>query len=114
MNFNREKDWNYYWIVKKGNRSKMYKYKLIRSIIEDLDKYLEENEIDIIEDENELLRMINWSCHKHSEVLIKYFSVFSPPGFYKDISISDIEDWTRIYKKKNKLYYENENWIYGQ
>ena len=113
MNLNEKKDLNYYWIIKKGNRTKMYHYRLIRAIIENLDKYLEENNIETISNESELLYMIDRLYKQHSQSLTRYFSLFSPPGFNKPITLNDIESWTFKYKKKNKLYFENGVWSYG-
>ena len=110
---NQNRDWDYYHIIQSKDRGEMYKYKLIMAIVKDLDEYLEETNLDIIDNETILLRKIDHLYNKHSPNLIKYFTLFGGK-FSSKMSINDIEEWTNKYKKKNRLFYKNNSWIYGQ
>lgn len=108
------RDLNYAKIVRSRNRRKMYKYKLIRSIVRDLDEYLTSNKLTSIDNESTLLSTINVSYRKHSSTLTRYFKVI---GYNANITIdtSDIEDWTFKYKWPHKLYLDdNDKLTYGQ
>jgi hypothetical protein len=105
---NPNRDLNYAKIVRSRDRGKMYKYKLIRSIVRDLDEYLKENNITIIDNESTLLSIINLSYRKHSLNLTRYFKVI---GYNANVTIdtSDIEDWTFKYKWHHKLYLDDKD-----
>ena len=108
------KDWNYSRIIRTKNREKMYKYKLIMLIINDLDKYLMENDIVITNDETMLSRYIDRLYNNHCHILLKYFTLFGGPKIKCKIDIKDIEEWTYKYKKKNRLFYYDEKLVYGK
>ena len=108
------RDWNYYRIIQTRDRGKMYRYKLIDAIIKELDNYLEENNIEIIEDETILLRYIDNLFNKKSSDIFRYYNLFGGPKFKQQVSIYDIQDWTFKYKKKNRLYSNNDNWVYSR
>jgi len=102
------RDLHYAKIVRSRDRKKMYKYKLIKSIVMDLDDYLKDNKLTLIDDESSLLITINLSHRKHSARLTRYFKVI---GSNVDITIdtSDIEDWTFKYnwasRCNDKIWY---------
>ena len=107
------RDLNYAKIVRSRDRGKMYKYKLIRSIVRDLDEYLKKNKLTSIDNESTLLSTINLSYRKHSLNLTRYFKV---SGYNVNVTIdtSDIEDWTIKYNHHHKLYLDdNDKLIYG-
>ena len=107
------RDLNYAKIVRSRDRGKMYKYRLIRSIIMDLDEYIKENKLTSIDNESTLLSTINLSYRQHSLMLTGYFKV---TGYNINITIntSDIEDWTYKYKWHHKLYVDDDDkLIYG-
>jgi len=109
------KDEHYAKIILSKDRNRMYKYKLIKSIVNYLDNYMDEQDIDRLENESLLFGMIDGYAVRNSPNLIRYFTlfgVFTPTN----ISILDIQDWTFKYKKINKLYYDenDDQWYYGQ
>ena len=107
---NQDRDLDYVQIIRTRDREKMYKYKLIKKIVEDLDSYLDENKID---NETMLLRHIDYLFDKHNPELIRYFNLFGGKKFNSQINIYDIEDWTFYYKRKNRLYNDNGIWNFS-
>ena len=102
-----DRDLNYIKIIRKRDRTAMYKYKLIRSIIEDLDEYLNEHDLDNFVYKPTLRHIINGSHKRRSVELIKYFTLFGTP-FKKRVSINDIINWCHKYKSKHRLYYDED------
>src|SRR3972149_7699982 len=97
------RDMNYVKIIRTRNRGKMYKYRLIKSIILDLDEYILQNNT---VNEYMLMGTIERLYMKHSGNLIRYFNLFGRP-FIKTISVTDIENWTYKYNWPRKLDYDD-------
>jgi hypothetical protein len=110
---NPNNDLNYYKIIQTKDRGKMYRYKLIQTIVEKLDNNLEENNIDTLNNETMLLRYINHLFNQLSPEMFRYFNLFGGPKFKQQINIYDIQDWIFKYKKKKRLYSNNDQWTYG-
>jgi len=108
MNSNR--DWNYVRLIKKRDKSAMFKYKLIKSILEDLDAYMERQGLESIDNESTLLFLIKSYCGKRVGPLVRYFILFGTP-FKKTITMGDISNWTFNYRWHRKLFYD-EHLIY--
>lgn len=109
-----DRDIYYAEIIRTKNRKEMYKYKLIKGIVNDLDNYLKENKINSINDEAILLSLIISSNRKHISVLRPYFKIIGyNPRYYKDIDTIDIEKWLSKYNWHHQLYLDdNYNLIY--
>ena len=97
---------NHVKLIRTRNIGKMYQYRLIKSIILDLDECINKN--GPIINENMLIGTIERLYMKNSDSLIRYFKLFGRP-FKKTISTDDIQNWTFKYGWPRKLDYDDAN-----